>query len=311
MPLSPPQAAGRAVSALVLASTSIGCRPAPEGPLIFAAAALGPPIRALDSVLGSEGAEARYRLETSPSLEAVRKLTDLGKVPDILAVADLSLLDSLVVPAHASWYLVFGTNALVLAYGPRSQHADKLGTVPWHEVLRLPGVRTGRSDPLVDPSGYRTLMALDLAERHYRLPGLASRLLEAMPRRYMRHAEADLSAMVQSGELDYVWTYRNLAKAHGLQWVELPPEVNLEDPALASWYAGVELEIGAAAGRPGLRLQGRPILFGLTIPASAARPDLGRHFIDALTSSRGRAVLERNGFHLLAEPYVVGVPPRE
>ena len=33
------------------------------------------------------------------------------------------------------------------------------------EVLRRPGMRTGRSDPALDPNGYRTLMVLQLEER--------------------------------------------------------------------------------------------------------------------------------------------------
>lgn len=45
-------------------------------------------------------------------------MTDLGRVPDLLATADLTLFDSLVLPHHAAWCADFGSNALVLAYGP-------------------------------------------------------------------------------------------------------------------------------------------------------------------------------------------------
>src|SRR5262249_7973968 len=152
-------------------------------------------------------------------------------VPDVLATADVALFDRMVVPKHSDWYAVFGTNALVLGYGPHSVGRDRLTAESWWQVLLRPGVRTGRSDPSVDPSGYRTLMALQLVEQHYRHPGLAAQLLSAMPDRYVRRAEADLSALVESGELDYIWTYRNLALAHKLQFVELPREINLSDPS--------------------------------------------------------------------------------
>lgn len=300
----------RRAASLSLALLALSaCSGGEPGPLVFAAGSLGPPIVALDSALAAAGRPLHIRLENAASLASVRKLTDLGRVPDVLTVADATLLDSLVVPRFASWYLVFGTNAMVLAYGPRSQFAAEADRVAWQELLLRPGVRTGRSDPTIDPSGYRALMALQLAERHSGVPGLAARLLEAMPARYVRPIEAELSALVQAGELDYVWTYRNLAIAHGLRWIELPPEVNLEDPALADWYASAEVTIGAAAGRPGLRLRGQPILYGLTIPAEAPRPDLAERFVAELTGPVGRAALEASGFRLLEEPYAVGKRP--
>lgn len=278
---------------------------------IFNAAALGPPFRMLLSDLRAQGIIRQADQENSPSLEAVRKLTDLDKVPDVLAVADVSLLDSLVVPRFSSWYLVFGANALVLAYGPASLHADEITPANWTGILLRPGVRTGRSDPRVDPSGYRTVMAAELAERFYRKPGLAVRLRAAMPERYVRHAEADLSALVEAGELDYIWTYRNLAKAHGLRWVELPPEINLESPDLAAWYQLVEVTVpGSAATRP-LRLRGAPIAFALTIPRAAPHPRLAEQFVARLLSPAGRTLMEQSGFTMLAKPFVVGsgAPP--
>lgn len=288
-----------------LALASLACGTAPRGLVVFNAAALGPPFKQLGATLVAAGARP-MRQENSPSLEAVRKLTDLGKVPDLLAVADVGLLDSLVVPGHATWYLVFGSNALVLAYGPGMAARVAQAAVPWYDLLLAPGVRVGRSDPKVDPSGYRTLLALDLAERHHRVPGLAARLREAMPDKYVRHAEADLSALVQTGELDFIWTYRNLARAHGLQWVELPPDVNLESMERAAWYATASVEVPGRPGGPPLRVVGAPILFALTIPREAASPDEAVRFIAALLGVEGRDVMSRSGFAMLDRPYLVG-----
>ena len=55
-------------------------------------------------------------------------------------------------------------------------------------------------------------MALQLAEKFYQQPGLAARLERAMPPEYMRPKEADLTALVQAGELDYSWSYLSIAK---------------------------------------------------------------------------------------------------
>ena len=281
-----------------------GCDARPAALTVNNAAALGPTFRVLGDALVRQGAVPAFQQENAPSLEVVRGMTELGKVPDVLAVADVSLLDSLVVPTHSSWYLVFASNALVLAYGPNSRFRTDVERVPWYEILQRPGVRVGRSDPRVDPSGYRALFALQLAEKHYRRPGLAAALLRSMPEREVRRAEADLSALVETGDLDYIWTYRNLAKSHGLQWIELPPEVNLESAELADWYSTVSISVPGPRGT--LRVRGAPILFALTIPRDAASPALGVAFIRALLSSPGLQAAKTGGLHLLEIPRLVG-----
>jgi molybdate/tungstate transport system substrate-binding protein len=64
----------------------------------------------------------------------------------------------------------------------------------------------GRSDPNVDPSGYRTVLTMRLAEQYYPEPGL-------------------------TGELNYIWTYQNLAENDGLRFVRLPDAIDLGSPA--------------------------------------------------------------------------------
>ena len=298
---------GRVVR-LVLAGTVVlpllGCNARPAALTVNNAAALGPTFRALGDALVRAGEVPAFQQENAPSLEVVRGLSELGKVPDVLAVADVSLLDSLVVPTHSSWYLVFASNALVLAYGLHSRFQTDVERVPWYELLQRPGVRVGRSDPRVDPSGYRALLAVQLAEKHYKRPGLAAALLRAMPEREIRRAEADLSALVETGDLDYIWTYRNLAKSHGLQWIELPPEVNLESAELADWYSTVSIQVPGPKGK--LRVGGAPILFALTIPRGAPSPTLGEAFVRALLSAPGWQAARIGGLTLLAVPRLVG-----
>ena len=273
---------------------------------VFNAAALGPAFRQLLTEMRAARLIPGFDHQNAPSLEVVRKLTDLGQVPDVLAVADVALFDSLILPRHSTWYLVFGNSALVLAYGRKSTHAQDLTANNWMDILLRPRVRTGRSDPRVDPSGYRTLMALELAERWYHRPGLAAQLRRAMPDQYVRRAEADLSALIQAGELDYIWTYRNLARAHGLRWLELPPEINLEDPTRATWYAQAQITLPGSAQTPALTLHGAPIVFALTIPRAARSPNLAESFIRRLLSPEGRRVMTQSGFAMLITPQVVG-----
>jgi molybdate/tungstate transport system substrate-binding protein len=160
---------------------------------VFNAAALGPPLR--DALAAFSGTPGRIVIaqESAPSIEVVRKMTELGQTPDILAVADEALLPDFVIPAHAQWYVRFGTNPIVLAYGPRARFADEIAAANWWRVLQRRGVEVGRSDLRVDPSGYRADMVMQLAEAFYGEPGLTARLRATIPERNIRRAETDLT----------------------------------------------------------------------------------------------------------------------
>ena len=276
---------------------------------VFNAAALGPPFRDVLASFVSQHPGLTPDQLNAPSLEVVRMVTELGRVPDVLAVADRALFDSLIVPAHAKWYVLFGTNALVLAYGPKARFKDEITTDNWWQVLQRPEVEVGRSDMRVDPSGYRADMAMQLAETWYRQPGLTARLRARIPERNVRRAEADLSAHLELGELDYGWTYESLARAHKLSYVKLPPAVSLSDPALASAYAKATVELPQPNGRQPIVLHGAPIVFALTIPDAAPHRGLAEAFVVFLLSTEGRTVLRRSGFAALPAAEFVGTPP--
>jgi hypothetical protein len=136
---------------------------------------------------------------------------------------------------------------MVLIYTDESIGAGEINGQNWWQVLLRPGVRAGRSEPTLDPNGYRTLMAFQLAESFYRQPGLARRLEHALGPRYIRPKEADLTALVQAGELDYSWSYLSIARTAGLRHVDLPKEIDLSDPDLAEWYGQARVRLPGAS----------------------------------------------------------------
>ncbi|MGH7589952.1 MAG: extracellular solute-binding protein [Gemmatimonadales bacterium] len=243
------------------------------------------------------------------SVDLARRIVDLGQVPDLYASADIDVIPRLLVPQAADWYVAFARNEMVLLHGPRSAGADTINANNWWRVVTASGVRMGSSDPALDPSGYRTLLVFDLAERYYRVPGLAGRLRTALPRRYIRPSETDLIALVQAGELDYAWSYRSLAVTSGLPYVELPHEIDLGDPADSAEYAAVSVTVRRGGGSGSLEFHGAPIEYGLTIPRAARHPELARAFVQFALSPAGRAILSRNGLVPLDRPLVVGTPP--
>ena len=278
--------------------------------VVYNAASITRPMRAvLDSFAFRTG--ARYVQESASSLELVRKITELQSLPDVVALADPDLFPALLEPAFTTWHALFGRNRIVLAYTGRSRGAADVVRGRWWEVLERPGVQVGRSDPNTDPSGYRTLLVWQLAARHYGVPDLEARMLRAAPPRNVRPREADQVALLQAGELDYIWTYENLATLMSLPYLRLPDAVDLGSPDDSARYATASTRVAGRRRSDTLTVRGRPILFGVSIPRGAARAAMADRFVAYLLSAEGQRILRRTGFDALDEPALVGreVPP--
>jgi len=279
--------------------------PALKGNLVvFNAGSLGLPFRNLLRAFRAANPDVKTAQESAGSLESARKLTELGKIPDVLAVADYAIIPKLLIPAQTDWYATFATNALVLAYRDESQGAYEINTQNWYRILMRSGVRTGRSDPALDPAGYRTLMVWQLAEKYYAQPQLERLLRAASPARYMRPKEADLTALLQLGELDYIWTYASIARTSGFRSVRLPAEIDLSDPALADTYAQARVVLPGATRAKGdsVEFRGEPIVYALTIPGNAPHPEVAEAFVRFVFSEAGQRILADAGLQPAAPP---------
>jgi molybdate/tungstate transport system substrate-binding protein len=296
------------ISVLTLSSPA-SAQDAAAGPLVvFNAGSLAKPFSELLQAFKAKHPAVIPAQENSGSLEAARKLTDLGKIPDVIGVADYGVIAKLLIPQHATWYVTFARNSMVIVYTDQSTGAKEIDGRNWWRVLLRPGVRAGHSDPALDPNGYRTLMVFQLAEKFYGQPGLAARLERAFPPKYIRPKEADLTALVQAGELDYSWSYVSIARTAGLRYVDLPAEINLSDPTLADWYAqtSVRLPGPSRRGKDSVEFRGEPIVYALTIPAAAPHPRVAAAFVRFVLSPDGQIILKANGFTLLAKPLLAG-----
>jgi molybdate/tungstate transport system substrate-binding protein len=197
---------------------------------------------------------------------------------------------------------------MVLIYTDGSIGSSEINDRNWWQVLQRPGVRAGRSDPALDPNGYRTLMVFQLAEKLYQEPGLAARLERAFPPKYVRPKEADLTALVQAGELDYSWSYASIAKTANLPFVNLPDSADLSDPGLADWYAQARVRLPGTsrAAKDSVDFRGEPIVYALTIPKAAPHPGTARAFVQFVFSPEGQAILRANGFTVMEKPLLGG-----
>src|SRR5215813_2686567 len=82
--------------------------------IVFNAGSLTAPMRDLLEEFSRLHPRISPQQESSGSLEAARKITELGKPCDVLAVADYEVIPSMLIPQHAGWYVVFARNELVL-----------------------------------------------------------------------------------------------------------------------------------------------------------------------------------------------------
>jgi molybdate/tungstate transport system substrate-binding protein len=306
-------------AALILYASTAGCSGEPRSAadsatargllIVYNAGSLARPIRAaLDSFSSRTGIS--FEQENAGSLETARKLTELGKIPDLIALADHEVFSTLLVPEYTTWFVRFARNRLVLAYGDQSRYGAEITPDNWRDVLLRAGVEVGRADPNLDPAGYRALMAMQLAERHYGDPGLAGRLLDAAPERNVRPKEVDLVALVQAGELDYVWQYESVARSTGLRFVQLPAAVDLGSASDSAAYAAAVVRVQGKGLGDTIELRGSPIIYGFSIPAGAPHPELAREFA-AYLLGEGRAVMAAAHLPVNERPALVGsgAPP--
>ncbi|MFP4590932.1 MAG: extracellular solute-binding protein [Halobacteriales archaeon] len=179
----------------------------------------------------AEETAPHLRIEAHGSATVARLVAEGLRDPDIVTVADPALFEG---PLEPPWYVIFAGNELVLAYnrdtpgGRRVERADR-----WFDPLLADDVALGRTDADLDPLGYRTVFALQLAERHHGRPGLAEAILAPE----QRYPETALLSRLETGAIDTAVCYRNMAVERDHPFRELPPAVDLGDPDLADgWY---------------------------------------------------------------------------
>lgn len=273
--------------------------PAPGGIVgvitVFHAGSLSVPFKKIKSAFEAAHPGVEVRLEAAGSRECVRKLTELNHPCDLLASADYLVIDELLIPTFASWNAKFATNEMIIAYRPDSRGADRVTAGNWPEMLTSGAVQYGHADPNADPCGYRTLMAWQLAEKHYSLPGLADRLNAHCPTRNIRPKEVDLLALLEAGEIDYLWIYRSVAEQHHLKYVILPDEVNLKSPALAALYATATVEVSGKQPGQKEKVVGTPMVYGLTIPNNPPNPAGAGALAAFICGPAGKQIIEASG----------------
>lgn len=264
--------------------------------------------RPMHAALDSFTAHCRVPVVTlsAGSVEAARRIIDLHDVPDIIALADEEVFPSLLMPTYVTSYTTFARNRMVIAHARDRPARGVLDSTNWYHVLSQPGVEVGRSDPNLDPAGYRTLMVLRLAEHLYRDPAIESAVLARSPARNIRPKSADLTALIEIGAIDYAFVYESVARSARLAWIPLPAAINLGEDSLADAYARVSVRIGGQTRGDSISIRGAPIRYALAVPKGAPHPSAALRLRRFLITPDGAAAMQAAGLDVVSPKVVEG-----
>ncbi len=274
--------------------------------IIFHAGSLSIPLKQMADAFNKKYPNVQVLREAAGSRTCARKITDLKKPCDIMASADYSVIDTLLIPKYASWDVHFTTNEMAIMYRPDSKYAKEINGKNWYKILLKKGVEYGHSDPNSDPCGYRSQFTWQLAEKYYHVPGLYKALKAHCPLQNVRPKETDLIALLEAGQLDYVFIYKSVCEQHHMPFVALPPQINLGSPAYAAFYKKASLKISGKKPGTFIEKKGAPMIYGITIPNNPPDPEWAVKFLAFVLGPEGREIMEKNGQHAIYPIIVTG-----
>ncbi|MHC4075597.1 MAG: extracellular solute-binding protein [Planctomycetota bacterium] len=294
---------------IALLSSLAGCKEkdansAKNELIIFHAGSLSVPFREISAVFQKEYPSIIVKSEASGSRTAARKICDLGRECDVLASADYRVVANLLMPDYVNFNIRFALNEMVIAYTNKSRLSNNITGDNWHKILLKDEIAFGRSAPDLDPCGYRSLMVFQLAEKYYEIPGLAENLQKKG--RYIRPKETDLLALLEAGEIDYLFIYRSVAAQHGLNMILLPDDINLKSPAFASLYKTATVKLSGKSPGQFITRRGEPMIYSVTIPKNAPNPKAAEAWIALLLSPKGQSIMKKNSQDCLRPPKADG-----
>ncbi|MGM0622578.1 MAG: tungstate ABC transporter substrate-binding protein WtpA [Campylobacterota bacterium] len=292
---------------------------AKEQILVFHAGSLAVPFANLAQAFEKKYPHYAIKREVSGSVVAARKVTELGRAVDIVASADYEVIDRMLIPKHAKFNAYFATNEMVLAYTPSSAYAAQIDSDNWIDILLKKDVKVGHANPNLDPCGYRTMLSVKLAEKFYQKDDLFTQLFgygkhykvgdEKRSKVVVRPKETDLLALLQINAIDYLFIYKSVAKQHGLEYVQFPPQISLGDVAYASEYATVSFDIAANGPNSFVTQAATPMVYALTIVQNAKSPRNEKgavKFVEFVLSKQGLQIVKQSAQTPIEPPVVKG-----
>jgi len=255
--------------------------------IIFNAGSLTMPLAQMEKEFEAKYPGVDVLREAGGSQQCARKIIDLKKPCDIMASADYTVIDKLLIPNDADWNIRFATNQLVLCYTDKSKYAGEVNDKNWYEILARKGVIWGHSEPNLDPCGYRALMVLQLAEKYYKQPGLYERLIGNRPKENIRPKSVELVSLLQTGNMDYAWEYLSVAVQHELKFLELPDQINLGNYQFDTFYSKAVVKVTGKKPGTFMDMKGGSVTYGITMIKDAPNREAAIAFLKYMLDPQG------------------------
>ena len=264
--------------------------------IVFHAGSLTVPFAEMERIFEARHPKIDILREAGGSTKMARMISELGKPADIMASADFAVIDKTLIHQHAAWNIRFATNQLVLCYTQKSRFSDEINAQNWFDILSRDGVVWGHSDPNLDPCGYRSLMVLQLAEKHCNKPGLYDRLIANRPEENIRPKSVELVSLLKTGNMDYAWEYLSVAVQHDLKYITLPDEINLGDYHHDEYYRQATVKVTGKKPGTWITRTGKSCTYGITMIKDAPNREAAVAFLGyVLDPEGGLKVLQEMG----------------
>jgi len=217
-------------------------------------------------------------------------------------------------PKYTKWYVQYAGTSMVVAYNPNSKYASQFKAFAddskplsgLFTLLETPGLKLGRTDPNIDPQGRDFIYMLELAQSYYHLPSdTVAKILGTSdfgsPSSSQIYAESSLDATLQSGQLDASSAFITQAVELHLDYIPLPPAINLGDQTMAAQYQKASVTVTSSGAKT--TKHGSPQVIDITLIGKPT--PAGTAFVKYTLSPAGLALYKKGGFTLLT-PTVTG-----
>jgi len=263
--------------------------------IVFHAGSLSVPMREIEKEFEKQHPNIDVKLEAGGSISMARRITDLKRPCDVFASADYHVIDEILIPNYTNLNIKFATNEIVIVFTDKSHYSTEINVENCFDILCWDDVNFGRSDPNTDPCGYRSVLAMKLAEKIYAKSNLSNTLQEK-DIEFVRPKASDLIALLEINAVDYIFEYKSVAVQNGFKYISLSDSVNLSNPNLNDWYKTAQIEINGKTPGEKVTIEGQYIVYGITIlndSPNHAFADTFMRFV--LKKENGLSILEENG----------------
>lgn len=285
-----------ALIALLLSSASVHAAGDPVN--VFYAGSL---VNVNENLIGpafAAGSGYTYLGKSAGSGAIANQIKGKLATPDVVEFADPAVNTTLMGSAngnYVSWYFTYATSQLVIGFDPKSKFAKEFVQVqqhklPFYKALQQKGLRIGRTDPNIDPKGYRAIWMANLTQKLYHLRGFERKLFGAAENTSQVFPEQVLVARMLTGQVNAGIFYLSEVKDLGVPYVSLPPQVNLGSTRYARLYATQHFTTST-----GQIITGAPIQYTITIPTTAKNQAGAEAFVRFVLSARVRAISAAHG----------------